>query len=71
MPSSGGQLNSLKSKSLSNVRWRRVIFKISGAALTVSATCNIDPKVCGFSEYPQKMRNSHSNCLSTFGNCQA
>ncbi|XP_028783311.1 uncharacterized protein LOC114739417 [Neltuma alba] len=45
MSSSGGQLNSLKSKPMSNVRWRRVVFKISGAALTGSATCNIDPKV--------------------------
>ncbi|XP_061337700.1 uridylate kinase PUMPKIN, chloroplastic [Gastrolobium bilobum] len=44
-PSSGGQVNSMKSKALSNLRWRRVVLKISGAALTGSDTCNIDPKV--------------------------
>lgn len=44
--SSGGQVNTLKSKALSNLRWRRVVLKISGAALTGSDTCNIDPKVC-------------------------
>ncbi|XP_057745800.1 uridylate kinase PUMPKIN, chloroplastic [Arachis stenosperma] len=43
--SSGGQVNNMKSKALSNLRWRRVILKISGAALTGSDTCNIDPKV--------------------------
>ncbi|KAG4977027.1 hypothetical protein JHK84_036724 [Glycine max] len=43
-PSTGGQANSMKSKAFSN-RWRRVVFKISGAALTGSDTCNIDPKV--------------------------
>ncbi|CAL5207350.1 unnamed protein product [Lathyrus oleraceus] len=42
---SGGQVNSLKSKALSNLRWRRVVLKISGSALTGSDTCNIDPKV--------------------------
>lgn len=51
-PSSGGQVNSMKSKALSNLRWRRVILKISGAALTGSDTCNIDPKVCGL-DVPQ------------------
>ncbi|KAF7818719.1 uridylate kinase [Senna tora] len=45
MASSGGQLISLKSKPMSNLRWRRVVLKISGAALTGSGTCNIDPKV--------------------------
>ncbi|TKY53038.1 Uridylate kinase [Spatholobus suberectus] len=44
-PSTGGQANSMKSKALSNLRWRRVVLKISGAALTGSDTCNIDPKV--------------------------
>ncbi|XP_027365468.1 uncharacterized protein LOC113872254 isoform X2 [Abrus precatorius] len=44
-PSSGGQANNMKSKALSNLRWRRVVLKISGAALTASDTCNIDPKV--------------------------
>jgi uridylate kinase len=43
--SSGGQVNSLKSKALPNLRWRRVVLKISGSALTGSDTCNIDPKV--------------------------
>ncbi|KAG4996296.1 hypothetical protein AAZX31_10G061200 [Glycine max] len=44
-PSTGGPANSMKSKALSNSRWRRVVLKISGAALTGSDTCNIDPKV--------------------------
>ncbi|OIV98194.1 hypothetical protein TanjilG_11591 [Lupinus angustifolius] len=44
-PSNGAHLNSMKSKPLPNLRWRRVILKISGAALTGSDTCNIDPKV--------------------------
>lgn len=44
--SNGGQVNSLKSKALSNLRWRKVVLKISGDALTGSDTCNIDPKVC-------------------------
>ncbi|KAL6569071.1 hypothetical protein OROGR_000796 [Orobanche gracilis] len=44
-PSNGTHLNSMKSKPLPNLRWRRVILKISGAALTGSDTCNIDPKV--------------------------
>ncbi|KAK7355476.1 hypothetical protein VNO80_14732 [Phaseolus coccineus] len=44
-PSTGGQANSMRSKALTNLRWRRVVFKISGAALTGSDTCNIDPKV--------------------------
>ncbi|KAK7267873.1 hypothetical protein RIF29_20553 [Crotalaria pallida] len=43
-PSNGGHVNSMK-KALLNLRWRRVILKISGAALTGSDTCNIDPKV--------------------------
>ncbi|KAI4349042.1 hypothetical protein L6164_009690 [Bauhinia variegata] len=45
MASSGGQANSMKSKAMSNFRWRRVILKISGVALTGSDNCNIDPKV--------------------------
>lgn len=44
-PSSGGQVNTMKPKAMSNVRWRRVVFKISGTALTGSSG-NIDPKVC-------------------------
>lgn len=36
----------IKSKSLTNPRWRRVVFKISGAALAGTVPQNIDPKVC-------------------------
>uniref|UniRef100_A0A2P2KEE7 Myb/SANT-like DNA-binding domain-containing protein n=1 Tax=Rhizophora mucronata TaxID=61149 RepID=A0A2P2KEE7_RHIMU len=43
-----GQTNSVKSKSLSNTRWRRVVLKISGVALAGTGPNNIDPKVnCG------------------------
>lgn len=38
-------VNNMKPKSLSNPRWRRVVFKISGAALSGSGSQNIDPKV--------------------------
>ncbi|CAL5387619.1 unnamed protein product [Camellia sinensis] len=45
-PSPSGQINNLKSsKSLTNPRWRRVVFKISGAALAGTGPHNIDPKV--------------------------
>ncbi|XP_010243337.1 PREDICTED: uncharacterized protein LOC104587412 isoform X2 [Nelumbo nucifera] len=44
-PSPVGLGNNLKSKSLSNPRWRRVVFKISGAALAGNGPQNIDPKV--------------------------
>ncbi|KAM7464290.1 hypothetical protein LguiA_032411 [Lonicera macranthoides] len=41
-----GQINNVKSKSTTNPRWRRVVFKISGAALAGSGSSdNIDPKV--------------------------
>lgn len=40
-----GQINSMKLKPSNNLRWRRVVFKISGAALAGSAPNNIDPKV--------------------------
>ncbi|EPS71374.1 hypothetical protein M569_03385, partial [Genlisea aurea] len=41
----GSQINTIKPKQLNNLRWRRVVFKISGAALAGSAPNNIDPKV--------------------------
>ncbi|KAL2481303.1 aspartate/glutamate/uridylate kinase family protein [Abeliophyllum distichum] len=41
----GGQIMTVKSKSSTNLRWRRVVFKISGAALAGTAPNNIDPKV--------------------------
>ncbi|EOY08082.1 Aspartate/glutamate/uridylate kinase family protein [Theobroma cacao] len=41
-PSSAGQIISMKSKS---PKWRRVVFKISGAALACTGPHNIDPKV--------------------------
>ncbi|GFY82695.1 aspartate/glutamate/uridylate kinase family protein [Actinidia rufa] len=44
-PSPGGQITALKSKPLTNPRWRRVVFKISGAALAGTVPQNIDPKV--------------------------
>lgn len=37
-----GQISSMKSKS---PKWRRVVFKISGAALACSGPNNVDPKV--------------------------
>ncbi|KAL2322334.1 hypothetical protein Fmac_026713 [Flemingia macrophylla] len=46
-PRTRGQANNMKSKALSNLRWRRLVLKVSGVALTGSDTCNIDPKVCG------------------------
>ena len=45
-PSSSGQINNMKSKSLTSPKWRRVVFKISGAALTGTGPHSIDPKVC-------------------------
>ncbi|XP_031397117.1 uncharacterized protein LOC116208053 [Punica granatum] len=44
-PSPAGPINNMKSKSPSTPRWRRVVFKISGAALCGSGPNNIDPKV--------------------------
>ncbi|XP_052173342.1 uridylate kinase PUMPKIN, chloroplastic [Diospyros lotus] len=44
-PSPSAQITNMKSKSLTNPRWRRVVFKISGAALAGSGPHNIDPKV--------------------------
>ncbi|KAI3442881.1 Uridine monophosphate kinase, partial [Psidium guajava] len=44
-PCQGNPLSNVKSKSLSNPRWRRVVFKISGAALAGTGQNNIDPKV--------------------------
>ncbi|KAJ9181468.1 hypothetical protein P3X46_009596 [Hevea brasiliensis] len=40
-----GQTNNIKSKSMCNARWRRVVLKISGVALTGAGPNNIDPKV--------------------------
>ncbi|XP_048236227.1 uncharacterized protein LOC8274884 isoform X2 [Ricinus communis] len=39
------QTNAMKSKSISNARWRRVVLKISGVALAGTGPNNIDPKV--------------------------
>lgn len=46
--SSAGQINNMKPKSVSNPKWRRVIFKISGAALAGASPNNVDPKVNDF-----------------------
>ena len=43
--SSVGQMTNMKPKSAANPRWRRVVFKISGAALAGAAPNNIDSKV--------------------------
>ncbi|KAL5545959.1 hypothetical protein UlMin_005646 [Ulmus minor] len=43
--SSVGQMTNMKPKSVANPRWRRVVFKISGAALAGAAPNNIDSKV--------------------------
>lgn len=52
IPSSpGGQINNIKMKPMNNIRWRRVVFKISGAALAGSAPNNIDPKVYFYLKY--------------------
>lgn len=41
-----GQITAAKSKSTTNPRWRRVVFKISGGALSGSGSSNnIDPKI--------------------------
>ncbi|KAK9126513.1 hypothetical protein Scep_015359 [Stephania cephalantha] len=40
-----GLVNNLNSKMLANPRWRRVVFKISGAALAGTGSQSIDPKV--------------------------
>ncbi|KAF2545400.1 hypothetical protein F2Q70_00023701 [Brassica cretica] len=43
----GVQINNVKSKATSNPRWRRVVLKISGAALACTGPNNIDPKIVG------------------------
>ncbi|XP_062117474.1 uridylate kinase PUMPKIN, chloroplastic [Humulus lupulus] len=43
--SSAGQIHNIKPKSTTNPRWRRVVFKISGASLAGAAPNNIDSKV--------------------------
>ncbi|GAV63814.1 AA_kinase domain-containing protein/Myb_DNA-bind_4 domain-containing protein [Cephalotus follicularis] len=40
-----GQTTNMKIKSVSNPKWRRVVFKISGVALAGTGPNNIDPKV--------------------------
>ncbi|KAA8516649.1 hypothetical protein F0562_016845 [Nyssa sinensis] len=44
-PSPSGQIVNMRSKLSINPRWRRVVFKISGAALAGTGPHNIDPKV--------------------------
>ncbi|KAJ4979837.1 hypothetical protein NE237_010617 [Protea cynaroides] len=44
-PNPGGMPNTMKSKSVTTPRWRRVVFKISGASLAGTGPQNIDPKV--------------------------
>lgn len=41
----GFQVTNIKAKSTPTPRWRRVLFKISGAALACTGPNNIDPKV--------------------------
>lgn len=43
--SPSGQITNMEQKSVTNARWRRVIFKISGAALSGPGSQSIDPKV--------------------------
>ncbi|GAB4833492.1 hypothetical protein Ancab_031736 [Ancistrocladus abbreviatus] len=40
-----GQISKMKSKSMSNPRWQRVVFRISGTALAGDGQHNVDPKV--------------------------
>ncbi|XP_074312003.1 uncharacterized protein LOC141647630 [Silene latifolia] len=40
-----GPINNVKSKSVPNTKWQRVVFKISGAALAGNGPHNVDPKV--------------------------
>ncbi|KAF5470067.1 hypothetical protein F2P56_010612 [Juglans regia] len=44
MPSNASLVNNIKSKPISNLKWRRVVFKISGTALAGNCQ-SIDPKV--------------------------
>lgn len=39
------QITTIKPKPVTNSRWRRVVFKISGAALAGSGSSSVDPKV--------------------------
>lgn len=39
------QITNMEPKSVTNPRWRRVVFKISGSAFTGTDSQNIDPKV--------------------------
>lgn len=44
-PGAVGVTNNVKMKQLSSPRWKRVVLKISGAALTGNGPQNVDPKV--------------------------
>ncbi|KAJ9559164.1 hypothetical protein OSB04_013778 [Centaurea solstitialis] len=39
------QMTTIKPKPITNARWRRVVFKISGASLTGTSSHSVDPKV--------------------------
>ncbi|XP_024982376.1 uncharacterized protein LOC112518844 isoform X2 [Cynara cardunculus var. scolymus] len=39
------QITAIKSKPITNARWRRVVFKISGASLAGTSSHSVDPKV--------------------------
>jgi len=39
------QITTIKPKPVTNSRWRRVVFKISGGALAGSGSSSVDPKV--------------------------
>ncbi|KAG6580655.1 uncharacterized protein LOC111442038 [Cucurbita moschata] len=44
-PNTAGHMNNVKPKAVTSPRWRRVVFKISGAALAGTGPNNIDSKV--------------------------
>ncbi|XP_022144804.1 uncharacterized protein LOC111014396 [Momordica charantia] len=44
-PNTAGHMNNIKPKSVSSPRWRRIVFKISGAALAGAGPNNVDSKV--------------------------
>lgn len=43
--SPSAQIANMKTKQVTNPKWRRVVFKISGASLAGSGSHSIDPKV--------------------------
>lgn len=70
MSSNAAFSNNAKSKPVTNLKWRRVVFKISGAAL-VGDCQNIDPKVRVFSIVLLNLHqfdylNNESFVLTTF-----